>query len=85
MVKTKQNNQIINVQEMLMRQMKRLDDNNIMKKDGDSEIKRSNALTNNATTYIKAINTSLRIIESANKNQQTTNSLMETLGIDEKE
>lgn len=77
------NNQIINVQEMLMRQMQRLDNDETMKNNATQEIARSNALTNNATAYLKAINVSLRIIETANKNEQTSSSLMKTLGIGE--
>lgn len=77
------NNKIIAVQEMLMRQMERLDDNELMKKSGIEEIARSNAMSNNATTYIKAINTTLRVMETANKNEQTANSLMKSLGIGE--
>ena len=77
------NNQIINMQEMLMRQMERLDDNELMKKDGVIEIARSNALSNNATTYLKAVNTSLRIIETAKKSEVTSYSLTKSLGIEE--
>lgn len=76
------NNKIITVQEMLMRQMERLDNDETMKHNGSEEIARSNSLSNTATTYIKAINTTLRVIETANKNEQTTNSLMKTLGIE---
>lgn len=77
------NNKIITVQEMLMRQMERLDDNQLMFNESNNEIARSNALTNSATAYLKAVNTTLRIIETANKNEVTTNALMKTIGIGE--
>lgn len=75
------NNKIIEIQEMLMREMKRLDCDDLMKENGNNEIARSNALSNSATTYIKAINTSLRIIDTAEKNNQTQESLTKELGL----
>lgn len=76
------NNKIITIQEMLMREMSRLDDNEYMLNSGKDEVLRSNALTNNATAYIKAINVQLRIAEVADKNQVTKNALNKELGID---
>lgn len=76
------NNKIIDVQEMLMRQMKRLDDNDLMKESGENEIARSNALTNSATTYLKTINTSLRIIETSIKNEKTTSYIVKKIGME---
>ena len=79
----KNNNKIISVQEMLMRQMERLDNNELMFNENNNEIARSNALTNSATAYIKAVNTTLRIIETANKNEITSKALIKTIGIGE--
>lgn len=76
------NNKIIDVQEMLMRQMKRLDNNDLMKESGENEIARSNALTNSATTYLKTINTSLRIIETSIKNEKTTSYIVKKIGME---
>ena len=76
------NNKIIDVQEMLMRQMKRLDANDLMKEFGENEIARSNALTNSATTYLKTINTSLRIIETSIKNEKTTSYIVKKIGME---
>ena len=76
------NNKIIDVQEMLMRQMKRLDNNDLMKESGENEIARSNALTNSATTYLKTINTSLRIIETSIKNEKTTSFIVKKIGME---
>lgn len=76
------NNKIIEIQEMLMREMRRLDDDKTMEKDAITEIARSNALSNQATTYIKAVNTTLRVMETASKNNQTKESLTKQLGLD---
>lgn len=76
------NNKIIDVQEMLMKQMKRLDNNDLMKEFGENEIARSNALTNSATTYLKTINTSLRIIETSIKNEKTTSYIVKKIGME---
>ena len=75
------NNKLITIQEMLMREMKRLDNENV----DNNEISRSNALSNNAMTYIKTINLGLRIKETAIKNEMSTEALKKELGLDEKE
>ena len=79
----KKNNKIITIQEMLMREMSRLDDNSYMLENGKDEVARSNALTNNATAFIKALNIQLRIKEVAEKTQSTQQSISKELGIDE--
>jgi len=75
------NNKLIIIQEMLIGELKRLNEENIDK----NEISRSNAMSSTAMTYIKTINLGLRIKEVANKNQMSVNSLKKELGIDEKE
>lgn len=77
------NNKIITIQEMLMREMQRLDDNEYMINQGKDEVLRSNALTNNATAFLKALNIQLRIKEVAEKTQSTQKSISKELGIDE--
>jgi len=76
------NSKIISIQEMLMREMERLDDNEYMKNAGKEEVLRSNALTNNATAYIKSVNLSLRIMEVAEKNEEQISALSKKLGIE---
>ena len=78
-------NKIITIQEMLMKEMNRLDDNDYMAKYGKDEVLRSNALTNNATTFIKAINVQLRIKEVAEKSKVTQGSLEKELGVQQEE
>lgn len=74
------NNKLLIIQEMLMEEMKRLSEKDVDKE----EISRSNALSNTAITYIKSINLGLRIKETAQRNQITTKSLKEELGLDDK-
>ena len=74
-------NQIINIQEILMRQMERLDDDDTMNAYGEEEIARSGVISKAADTYLKAVNTSLKIFETAKNNSQTTEELIEELGI----
>ena len=75
-------NKIIAIQELLMREMARLDDNVYMLNNGKEEVLRSNALTNNATAFLKALNIQLRIKEVAEKTHITQHSLNKELGID---
>lgn len=77
----KDNNSILTIQEMLMREMKRLDDDELMKKDSTTEIARSNALSTQASTYLKSVNISIRIMEIADKNKQTRESVQKELGL----
>ena len=75
------NNKLIDIQEILMRQMKRLDDDKVMEESGTTEIARSNALSNQATTYLKSLNTQLRILETAKTNEQTAEALKKQIGL----
>lgn len=77
----KESNKIITVQEMLMREMQRLDDNDYMKTNANDEIKRSNALSNQAQAYIKAVNTTLRVIDTSIKQEKNRVDLLNTLGL----
>ena len=56
-------NNLKEIQEMVMDEMKRLSDNDYMKDNGKDEIARANSLSQNATVYIKTINVKLRIQE----------------------
>lgn len=75
------NNNLIKMQSMLMRQMERLDDNNQMKNNGRDEIARANALSQNATTFIKTINVGLRITEMQLAYKINEEKLKEKIGI----
>ena len=51
------------IQKMVMNEMKRLDDNDYMKENNKNEVSRANALSQNATVFIKTINASIRLEE----------------------
>lgn len=75
------NNNILTIQEMLMREMKRLDDNNYMKHNSKEEVARSNALSQDACTFVKTVNLGLSIMRTAEHNGVTKDSLNKELGV----
>ena len=78
------NNKIIEVQEMLFNQMKRLSkDDFIMDDNLNKELSRSTALYNQSINFIKAINTQLNIIQIARRSDMKTKELISKLGLDE--
>ena len=81
----KGNNKLIDIQEMLMSQMKRLNDDETMKNDGENEIKRCNALSNNALTYLKAVNVNIKIREIAEKEAKLVENINKELGLSNNE
>ena len=78
---SKTGNKILDVQEVVYRQLLRLDDNKIMEESGAEEIARSNVISNNAQTFIKAVNINLRIIELADKQGRQIKALTKELGL----
>lgn len=76
------NNNLIKMQEMLMRQMERLDDDEIMSHSNKEEVARGNALSQNATTFIKSINVGMRVIEMSEKYEIQKDKLTKDLGIE---
>ena len=76
------NNNLFEIQEMLMHQMKRLDDDKLMALDGKQEVARGNALSQSATTFIKSVNVGMRVIEMSNKYSIKKNKLIKELGIE---
>ena len=78
-------NKLIEIQEMIMRQMRRLDDDKLMKENAEQEISRGNTLSLNATTLMKTFNIGLRVIEMTQKFDLNKETLEKELGIkDEK-
>lgn len=76
-----QSDNILTIQEMLMKEMKRLDDDKLIEKNAKNEIARSNALSQSAMTFIKTINVKLRVMEVADKNKIVKSSLNKELGV----
>lgn len=77
------NNNLINMQEMLLRQMERLDElDNKIGVNKTEEISRANALSQNATTFLKSVNTGLRIIDASKKYEIEKDKLTQELGVE---
>lgn len=72
-------NNIIEIQDLLMKQMKRLDE--AVAKEITTEIQRSGALSQNAQAYMKAVATQLRVKEMAKHNPATELKLLKETGI----
>lgn len=78
----KQNeNDLKRYQKILLNQAERLDDNEIMKEQGKREIARSGALSQNATAFVKSIQTQLKIVEVSNKYNVEPDTMNDYLGI----
>lgn len=75
----KTNNNLIKMQEMLMRQMERLD--NAISSEISIEVARSGALSQNAQAYLKSINTSLRVKDMVKKNPLGEKTVLEEIGV----
>ena len=73
------NNKLLEIQDMLMKEMKRLDNDNLP--DIAEEVARGNALSQNATAFIKTINVGFRIIETSDKLGINKDGLVKQLGI----
>lgn len=74
-------NKIIDVQDMLFTEMKRLSDEDMDTRDLYNEINRATSLYNTSTNIIKAINTNLNIINTAKRLEVKKESLMKELGL----
>lgn len=74
-------NRLLDIQEMIYNQMKRIDNDKMSLEELNSEISRSNAMTNNAMTFIKAVNVNIRINELAEKYEKTRDSINKELGL----
>ena len=72
-------NNIIEIQGLLMKQMKRLDE--AVAKEVAVEIGRSGALSQNAQAYLKAVATTLKVKEMSKRNPATELELLKETGI----
>lgn len=83
-MKKNTNNKIIEVQEILFKEMKRLSsDTFLADENSKKELERSTALYNQATGFIKAINTQLNIMQIARREELKEETLISKLGLDE--
>lgn len=74
-------NDLKRYQKILLNQAERLDDNEIMNERGKREIARSGALSQNATAFVKSIQTQLKIVEVSNKYNVEPDTMNDYLGI----
>lgn len=74
-------NRLLRVQDMLYDEMKRLSDNDHMKRDGKREIMRSGALSQGVQAYLKSVNTNIKIREMCKTNPLGQETILEELGI----
>ena len=77
----KTGNKIIDIQEVVYRQLLRLDDNKTMEERGAEEIARSNVISNNAQTFIKSVSLNLKIMEMAERQGHQVRKLTHDLGL----
>lgn len=83
------NNKIIEVQEILFKEMKRLDDDRMLEfvdnRKALQEFERATALYNMSTGFIKSLNANITIMNLAKKNDVKYEELMKQLGINNEE
>lgn len=76
----KNHNEIIEIQGMLLKQMRRLD-TSTAKSEIQIEINRSGALSQNAQAYLKAVGTSLKVKEMVKNNPSAENTILKEIGV----
>lgn len=72
-------NELIEIQEMTIKQMKRLD--SAVAGEVKIEVARSGALSSNASAYLKAVNTSLKIKEMVKNNPKAEETILKEIGV----
>lgn len=77
----KNENDLKRVQRILLNQMERLDDKEIMAERGNKEIKVSGALSQSACSYIKSVQTQIKILDLSNKYGVKVEEMNNYLGI----
>lgn len=67
------------INDALMRSLARLDSDEVMKKNGYSEIERGNAISKTSQTLVNVLKTNIRIMELADKHNKTINEIKDEL------
>lgn len=78
------NNKIIDVQDMLFKEMKKLGSNEfdgLDNKDKQQEFQKATSLYNMSTNFIKTLNANIGIINMAKRNEGNYEDLMDKLGL----
>lgn len=77
----KTSNKIIEVQDIVFEQLKRLNNDKEMEIKAKEEIERANVISNNAQTFIKALNIQLNIMQYADKVDKKVSYMYNKLGL----
>lgn len=80
----KTSNKIIDIQEIVYNQLKRLNNDKEMEIKAKEEIERANVISNNAQTFIKALNMQLSIMQYADKTEKKVSYMYNKLGLTDK-
>lgn len=78
-------NNVTEVQEMVLKQLRRLDDDSLMETTGEKEIERGNIISKNAKTFAQLVNLNIKISDFADKQAMELNEVNEFLGIESEE
>lgn len=77
----KNNNIILKMQDILVRELDRLDNDNFMEENSKEELKRSTAISQSANTIIKTVDLNMKILKFANQTQNALDDVNNVLGI----
>lgn len=77
----KNNNIILKMQDILVRELDRLDNDNFMEENSKEELKRSTAISQSANTIIKTVDLNMKILKFANQTQNALDDVNDILGI----
>ena len=69
------------INDTLMRALKRLDDDNLMKTKGVEEIARSNAISKTAQAVVNVVKTNLTIMQVANQTKKQVDTIRQECGL----
>ena len=69
------------INDTLMRALKRLDDDNLMKTKGAEEIARSNAISKTAQAVVNVVKTNLTIMQVANQTKKQVDTIKQECGL----
>lgn len=80
---SKQVNKIIEVQEIIFKELKRLDEEDFLENDNlKKELDRSTAIYNQTTGFIKSINTNIKVMELAKRENTKMTEMTKILGLE---
>lgn len=75
------NNKLLDIQDILFKQLKEFEENDMSAEKLSLEISKANAISNVAITFIKTINLNIRVKEMAEKYSITEEQIKKELGL----